>query len=124
MDEVGQLDAKPLAERFVLLGVTDLYLRDETPAHSVEVMRACEQHLDALDGAVVGRVTEADIMRAMNALAAEGLLSQTDVVDRSAVGKGRPAYTLGVEVTALLDSLEADDRLAPLLETVGEANAP
>jgi hypothetical protein len=121
MSDVEPLDARPVAERFVLLSVADLHARAETPAHSFEVKRACERHLDALGGDIVGRVSEADIMRAMNALAGEGLLTRTEIQEQSAVGKGRPTYTLGVDTGELLDSMADDERLGSLFDSVRAA---
>jgi hypothetical protein len=116
MSDPESVDARPLAERFVLLGVTELALRDETPAHSVQVMRTCERHLDALGGEVIGGVSEADVVRAMNVLESDGLLARHDVGEQSATGKGRPSYALSVEPTAVLDALNDDERLADLLD--------
>lgn len=112
------LSETTLAERMALLGVADLALAGATPAHSGDVRRTCIEHVAALDAEVVGRPSEADMMRALNRLAADGVVEEVPAGDASPVGKGRPGYDLQDTPEAVLSALAEDDRLAPLTERV------
>jgi hypothetical protein len=109
-----------LADRMALLGVTDLAMAGRTPAHSGEIRRTCLEHVEALEGEVVGRPSEADVMRALNRLVAEGLLEEVQSGDASPVGKGRPEYDLTGPAEPVLSALAGDDRLAVLAERLRE----
>jgi hypothetical protein len=109
-----------LADRVALLGVTDLAMAGRTPAHSGEIRRTCLEHVEALEGEVVGRPSEADVMRALNRLVAEGLLEEVQSGDASPVGKGRPEYDLTGPAEPVLSALAGDDRLGPLTERLRE----
>lgn len=114
------LDSTTLAQRVALLGVADLAACGETPAHSGDVRRTCSEHLDALEDVAVGRVSEADVMRALNALAAAGIVEEVEPDDTSAVGKGRPEYDLRADPDAVLGTLGEDNRVAPAVAVVSE----
>lgn len=117
MSESAVLDSVSLPQRVVLLGVLDLDVRGETPAHAVAIRRASNGALDAVAGSVVGRLSEAEVARALNELAAEGLLTSRRRGD-SPTGKGRPTYEPDADPDALLDDLAEDDRVAGLVERV------
>jgi len=114
--DLGGLD---LTHRVVLLGVVELAASDETPVHAGDVRRTCAETLDALDGDVVGTLTEAEVARALNELDAQAVLDGSRD-DTSPTGKGRPTFGLAADRDAVLDGLAADDRLASL---VSRANA-
>jgi hypothetical protein len=118
MSEPGDLTAATLTQRVVLLGVAELTGREETPAHAGEVVSLCIDRLDRVEGDVVGRLSEADVARALNELEATGLVERAEVGDTSAVGKGRPAYVLPMGVDRLCEAYDGDDRLAAFVDHV------
>ena len=113
MNVDGVVGECTLVEQVVLLGVVagaDEALRPD------QVRRSCNDRLaDA-----TGRLSEADVSRALNTLSAEGLLDEGASDDRSPVGKGRPAYTLAVDDSAALDALAGQESVAPLVASVRE----
>ena len=114
-----ELGETTLTERIVLLGLARQADRDETPATSAELQTECEACLDDVEVEVVGRMTEADVTRALNALAAGSLVEEA-VQRQSPVGKGRPTYTLATDAETTLAALSDDDRFRPVVE--GETN--
>lgn len=112
------IESTSLSQRVVLLGVVELSEQGETPAHSGEVKGTCAERLREIEGDVVGGISESEVIRALNDLAAEGILSQDEVEDQSPVGKGRPAYSLSVERTEALDALGEDERLGALVDKI------
>jgi predicted transcriptional regulator len=118
MDET--IESTSLTERVVLLGVTELAARGEASIHSSTVKRTCVDRLEDVDGDVVGSLSEADVVRALNGLEGEGLVERVSVENPSPVGKGRPTYDLPESAESVLDALEADDRVARLVERVRE----
>jgi len=115
MSDTAAIDETTLTHRVVLLGVADLAAADGTPAHAGEVRRTCRADLEAVEGDVVGTLTEAEVARALNELEAEGLLSATRG-DTSATGKGRPRFDLAADHDSLLADLREDDRVRPLVD--------
>jgi len=115
MSDTAAIDETTLTHRVVLLGVADLAAADGTPAHAGEVRRVCRDDLAAVEGDVLGTLTEAEVTRALNELEAEGLVSATRG-DTSATGKGRPRFDLGVDRDSLFADLRADDRISSLVD--------
>jgi hypothetical protein len=115
MSDTAAIDETTLTHRVVLLGVADLSAADDTPAHAGEVRRACREDLDAVDGDVLGTLTEAEVTRALNELEAERLVSAFRG-DTSATGKGRPRFDLAGDRQSLLADLREDDRVRPLVD--------
>jgi hypothetical protein len=111
------LDGTSLTERVVLLTLVREQRRGAESVTSAEIESACQDCLDDVDAEVVGRLTEADVTRALNALAAESLVEEA-MAKRSPVGKGRPSYTLDADPEATVEALSTDDRLAPLVDAV------
>lgn len=109
-----------LSGRVVLLTVTHLTQQDETPVHTGQVIRANADHLDAVDADTLGKISEAEVSRALNRLEAEELVEMADESDTSPVGKGRPAYTLAVEVETVTTALADDDEVTPLVSQLDE----
>jgi hypothetical protein len=118
MSHHSDLDATTLTHRVVLLGVAELSGRDAVPAHAGEVVSTCIDHVDEVGGDVLGKVSEADVARALNELEDAGLVERADVGDTSAVGKGRPAYVLPMGTESLCERLDDDDRLTALVDRV------
>lgn len=105
--------------RFVLLAVADLTVRDDPPVHSFDVTALCEELLDEfaqLDELFSGGVTRNRVITALNELEADDLLETGRT--RSATGKGRPAYSLAVDVEHVLDRLEPNEAFTPAVEHV------
>lgn len=111
---VDELEEMTLTERLVLLGLVRQVRHDEAPTTSAELLTVCQACLDGVDADVVGRLTEADVTRALNTLATNEFVEEA-MQQRSPVGKGRPTYTLRTDVDSTLSALSADERLAPLV---------
>jgi predicted transcriptional regulator len=109
-----------LSGRVVLLTVTHLSQRGETPVHTGQVIRANGDQLESVDIDTLGKISEAEVSRALNRLEDEELVTMAEQDDTSPVGKGRPAYTLDVDIDDVLDALAADDTVAPLVEQVDD----
>lgn len=110
------LESMSFVQRVVLCGLVDLSTAGETPANSAELRAAATECLAVADADVMGRVSEADVMRALNGLADSPLVDETRPDDSSPVGKGRPVYELDVGTARVREELSEDDRLASLFE--------
>lgn len=108
------LDSLSLTEQVVLLGLVAVHRADETPAQTHELRRHCNRFVDGVEADVVGKLTEADVMRSLYRLEDDGFIEEVDVGERSPTGKGRPAYELDVPEEAVSDGV--DDRLTEALE--------
>jgi predicted ArsR family transcriptional regulator len=115
------LEETTLTQRVVLLGVTDCVRADSTPTHAGEVIRTCSDRLDAVEGDVLGSLSEADVARALKELATQGLIERAALEDTSPVGKGRPTYELTAGTGQVLELLAADERLTVLVDRLREA---
>lgn len=109
--------------RFVLLSIVELRSREETPVHSFDIAKVCDELLDDVDELqefVAGGITRQRVIAALKAL------EEFDVLEtekkRSSVGKGRPAYSLAVEESTVLDLLRDDDQLGQVVDTIVEPN--
>ncbi|WP_436906728.1 hypothetical protein [Halosimplex marinum] len=122
MSERAELDSESLASRVVAAGVVELSVRDETPAHAGEIRRACNDAMDAVEGEVLGTVTEAEVARTLNELEADGVVEGARV-DASPAGKGRPNYRLVPPADAVRAALADDDRTAELAERLGSLDS-
>jgi len=111
-----RLDSTTLVQRLTLLGVAQLSESGETPAHAGKIARTCAEGATAVEGDVVGTVSEADVTRALNELDADGHVTTADAGERSPVGKGRPAYELAHATTTLIDAFDDDERLDAVVE--------
>jgi len=112
----GSLDSTTLVQRLTLIGVGSLSTRGETPAHAGRIARVCDEQAESIDVEVVGRVSEAEVTRALNELDAAGFVDTADAGERSPVGKGRPAYDLDCDPETLVERFESDDRLERVLD--------
>lgn len=108
----------PLSGRVVLLSMTQLSLSGETPVHTGQVIQATKEHLEVVEADTIGKLDEAEVNRALNSLEADDIVEMADVDDTTPVGKGRPAYTLSVDIDTVLDTLDDDDEVAPLVKFV------
>ena len=118
MTELTDVESTTLTHRVVLLGVAELSGRDNVPAHAGEVVSTCIDSIDTIEGDVLGKVSEADVARALNELEDAGLVERAEVGDTSAVGKGRPAYVLPLGAETLCESLDDDTRINGLVDHV------
>jgi hypothetical protein len=121
MSELSSVEGTTLTQRVVLLGVAELSGRDDVPAHAGEIVSVCIDRVDEVGGDVLGRVSEADVARALNQLEDADLVERAEVGDTSAVGKGRPAYVLPMGAEALCETFDDDDRLARVVDHVRAA---
>lgn len=116
MDVQSTIDALGPVETVVLLGVVCRGAESDEPARLDEVRTTCNQRLNEL----TGRLSEADVTRALNRLEDDGLVELRRPDDSSPVGKGRPTCALAVDPDDVLEALRGDDRVEPLIEVVGE----
>ena len=117
MAETVDFEETSLTHRVVLIGLVELTAAGETPAHAGEVRGVCTADLDAIEGDVVGTLTEAEVSRAFNELESDGLVEATRD-DTSATGKGRPRYDLAVDSESITAAFDDDERVRPLLESL------
>lgn len=116
------IDTLSLSSRVVLLTVTHLERTGETPAHTGEVIRASSNHLEPVEADTLGKVSEAEVSRALNRLDSKGFVEMVSTNNTSPVGKGRPVYTLDVDATGVLDDLADDPEVAPLVDQLTESD--
>jgi DNA-binding transcriptional ArsR family regulator len=108
------VDAATPFQRYVLLAVLAHQRRGETPVQSYDVRDFCVDHLAELDGSPFeGGVSRESVIRALSVLEEEGVL-ESEVVDASPVGKGRPAYRLATDEESVGESLAGDEILGSL----------
>lgn len=113
-----ELEETSFAERVVLLGVSHLERADETPVNSATVVETCTWRFGDAGDDLPGRVSESDVIRALNRLEDRGLVREIAGDDDSPVGKGRPQYELAGDIEAVLDALAADDRVGALARRI------
>lgn len=106
------VDSLSLADQTVLLGVVALDRSDETPVQTPEIREVCTTQLRDVD-AVVGTLSEADVMRALYRLEDEGIVEEFDEARASPTGKGRPAYSLVDSPAEIIEAV--DDELSGAL---------
>ena len=116
-----ELETRSLADCVVLLALAELSAGGETPAHTGEVGRACNEAVEEIDGDVLGSVSEAEVNRALNRLEADGHVVAEPRDDTSAVGKGRPRFVLEDDLPTVVGTLTEDDRVAELAVELEES---
>ncbi|WP_290815912.1 hypothetical protein [Halovivax sp.] len=119
MDATAPVRDASLVERVVLLGLVRRAVEGRTPARVDEVRSACNDRLDE----VTGRLSEADVCRALNELATTELVDERGPNVRSPAGKGRPTYELRCDVDATLTAVGADEYLTSLVADVDAMRA-
>ena len=113
------LEGTTAFQRYVVLAVFVHEDRDETPVQTFDVRDFCVDHLPALDGTPFeGGVSRESVIRALSALEEQGVL-ESEVVDASPVGKGRPAYMLAVDPGSVREALVDDDLFTGLVRDLG-----
>jgi hypothetical protein len=112
--------AHSLSNRIVLLGLTDLALEDETPAHAPQIRQCCQDCANHLPDVVAGTFDEATVARSLNELEAGDVVVANETDQPSAVGKGRPAFDLATDADRVLDALATDDAVAPAVDAIRE----
>jgi len=117
----GHLRSRAFSDRVVLLGLVALSAAGETPAHTGRVVRTCDERAGSIRADVLGRVSEAEVNRALNRLEADGYVDCVDGDDTSPVGKGRPQYTLATERGAVVDALVDDEQVGDLATQVADS---
>lgn len=108
-------EAEPV-ERFALLAVAAHERDGETPVRSFEVLEWCRDRTADLSGDVVGEVSRNSVIRALETLSETGLVAVEE--ETSPVGKGRPAYALGVPADEVLRVLAEDEHVAEIAASV------
>lgn len=115
-DMSGDLESTSLAQRIVLCCLLEYEEAGETPVNTAVLREAATDGLETADTGAAGSLSEADVMRALNALSGTGLVEEQRPDARSPVGKGRPEYALSAETGRIRKELAADERVAPLLQ--------
>jgi Cdc6-like AAA superfamily ATPase len=105
------LETLSLSQRVVIGVLAQLKREGNTPAHTGEVIRAYKDVADAITADTLGRLTEAEVNRALNELEALEVVETVETRGESPVGKGRPAYAVSVSVSTIFDLLADDDRI-------------
>lgn len=116
-----ELETRSLADCVVLLALAELSTDGVTPAHTGEVCRTCNEAVEEVGGDVLGSVSEAEVNRALNRLEADSHVVAEPSDDTSAVGKGRPRFVLEEDLSAVVDALAEDDRVAELAAELEES---
>jgi len=116
MSGTAAIDSASLDECVVLLAVARAASEGQTPANQAQLRAICNDHLEETDAAVVGKLTEADVSRALYSLEEAGLVVDEGPADSSPTGKGRPIYAPVPDPETLFDELAGVDDVAPLLE--------
>lgn len=106
-----------LTERIVLLGIADAAVDGETPVASWEVREHVERIIQYVETETVSTPTEGETAGALNTLATDPAIGEHQS-DSSPTGKGRPRYDLTADPETVLEALEADDRLAPAVDSI------
>ncbi|MCY4731244.1 hypothetical protein KY092_11835 [Natronomonas gomsonensis] len=113
---VDDIEGTTLSQRIILCCLADLSSDDETPANSAEIRELATERLEKTDADATGRLAEADVMRALNALVESDFVEESSPDDRSPVGKGRLEYSLTSDPEAVRSALRTDERIEPLLQ--------
>lgn len=113
---MGEVEETSLVERVVLCSLISLEEAGETPVDTARLRETIWEHLDAIEGEVIGRPSEVEVMRALNGLTATGLVDEQRPEDRSPTGKGRPEYVIAADSDAVRAAMADDGRVAGLLE--------
>ncbi|MFW5964283.1 MAG: hypothetical protein ACOCQM_05400 [Natronomonas sp.] len=113
---VDDIEGTTLAQRIILCCLADLSTRGATPANSAEIRELATERIDQTDTDATGHLTEADVMRALNALVESEYVEESSPDSRSPVGKGRLEYSLVDDPEGVQSALRTDERIAPLLE--------
>lgn len=103
-----------VAEQVTLLGLTWLAVQGETPARPEEIRAVCDRRLDE----VTDRLRDGAIVETLSLLADGDFVEQVRIDDRSPVGKGKPAYTLGVDIQTALETLQQPEQITALLDAI------
>ena len=103
-----------VTERLTLLALVWLADRGETPAHAEDVYTTCQTQL----GEAPTDPTDEAVVRHLKRLAETEYVEQTRVDDQSPVGKGNPAYRLGVDVEIALEPFETERQVVSLVESI------
>jgi predicted ArsR family transcriptional regulator len=112
---------RSLSDRVVALGLAELTAAGETPAHTGQVSRACDDGAAELDADVLGSISEAEVNRALNRLEADGHVEAVEDESTSAVGKGRPRFVLATDAAAVVDAFAEDDQTGRLAARIEES---
>lgn len=112
MTDETEMETTSLVQRIVLLGLAQCAVLNREPVRLDEVRRTCNDRFDD----VAGRLSEADVTRALNELAASSLVDERITGGRSAVGKGRPSYVLAIDADRVFEELADDRQVRPLVE--------
>jgi predicted transcriptional regulator len=111
-----EFESTTLVQRVVLSCLVDHSEAGETPCDTAQIRESVTNRFETSDIDGIGRISEADVMRALNGLAETTLVDEQRPDDRSPVGKGRPEYSLSIDHETLRSELSDDERVAPILK--------
>ncbi|MFC4436596.1 MULTISPECIES: hypothetical protein [Natrialbaceae] len=101
----SDIESLSLTEQVVLCAIAEVHRNDEIPVQTHEIRRTCRTRLNDAEAEVVGTITEADVMRSLYRLEAEGFVEERQPDERSPTGKGRPAYELNEQVETIYEGV-------------------
>lgn len=109
------LESASLAEGLVLLSLLEV---ESEPAQTHNLRRTCLSLAERIDDPVIGRVSEADIIRSLYSLEAAGVVAEHEPAESSPIGKGRPKYELAVEKETVLEAARERSALEGIVDDV------
>ena len=115
MTNTEPLESTTLTERLVLLSLLEV---ESEPAQTHDLRRTCLSLAEEADDPVVGRVSEAEIIRSLYSLEAAGVVAEHEPAESSPSGKGRPKYELAVEKETVLDAARERSALEGIVDDV------
>lgn len=111
------IEAAPLDQCIVLLAVAQAADAGTAPANPAELRGICNDSLTGDDTPFFGRLSEADVSRALNRLEAAGLVENQGPTNTSPTGKGRPLFAPALDADAIRETLAEDEDVASLVAT-------
>ena len=115
MTNTEPLESTTLTERLVLLSLLEV---ESEPAQTHDLRRTCLSLAEQAGEPVVGRVSEAEIIRSLYRLEAADVVAEYEPAETSPIGKGRPQYELTVEAEAVLEVARERPALEGIVEDV------
>lgn len=115
-NETG-LESTSLTERLVLLSLLECGGDGEGAVQAHELCRTCRTLAERAEEPIVGKVSEADVIRTLYSLEADDVVAEFEPEGTSPVGKGRPGYELDVPEDVVLEAAGETPALEGIVES-------